>query len=156
MQEYSCALDKEYSRAFTGFERAICVCRGQRRQLDSPAMQQADDVLDSGQRSSGQRSAVQWSAVSDQKPAAAESRFLIDWVDLHRESTEPADPAYPDGSAIDVALDAPHACRLQLPCPAARCGQWLITCRDCRFYIALATAGRADDPKSVRLPCRLA
>jgi hypothetical protein len=83
------------------------------------------------------------------------ARFLIDWVDQHRESDHPADPAYPSGSAIDVAIDAMKACRLELPYPAARCGIWVVTCRECGFSVALATAGRADDPKSVRMPCRL-
>lgn len=91
-------------------------------------------------------------AVSD--PDAVESRFLVDWVDLHRYASHPADPSYPNGSAIDVALDAPRACRLALPSPTARCGLWVITCRVCGYSIALNTAGRADDPSSVRLPCR--
>jgi hypothetical protein len=85
----------------------------------------------------------------------AEPRFLADWVDQHRVSTYPADPSFPIGTAIDVALDAMKACRLELPCPAARCGLWVITCRVCHYSIALATAGRADDPRSVRVPCKL-
>jgi hypothetical protein len=84
-----------------------------------------------------------------------ESRFSVDWVDKHHESACPADPAYPCGCTIDVALDALKACRVQLPCPAARCGMWIVRCRACGFSISLATAGRADDPKSVRVPCRL-
>lgn len=91
----------------------------------------------------------------DQAAPQAESRFLVDWVDQHRETPHPADPAYPAGTAIDVALDAMKACRVQLAYPAARCGLWVITCRVCGYAIALATAGRADDPCSVRVPCRL-
>jgi hypothetical protein len=83
------------------------------------------------------------------------SRFLVDWVDRNRETTHPADPAYPHGSAIDVALNAMKACRVELPYPAARCGLWVMTCRQCGFSIALATAGRPDDPRSVRIPCKL-
>jgi hypothetical protein len=85
----------------------------------------------------------------------AEPRFLVDWVDGHREAAELADPAYPGGCAIDVALDAPKACRVQLPYPAARCGTWVVTCRVCLYAIALATAGRSDDPSSVRVPCKV-
>jgi hypothetical protein len=96
-----------------------------------------------------------FSAVSLEPGApVAESRFLVDWVDQHREASYPADSAYPNGSAIDVALDAPHACRVELPYPAARCGLWVVTCRVCGFAIALSTSGRADDPRSARLPCR--
>lgn len=91
------------------------------------------------------------SVISDQ---ATEPRFLVDWVDQHRETDRPADPNYPDGCAIDVAMDAPHACRLELPCPAARCGLWVVTCRACGFAITLATTGRSDDPRSLRVPCR--
>ena len=111
----------------------------------------------------------QWIATGwmrrDQPPAAlfdalppvppAESRFRVNWVDAGHDSTQPPDPTYPNGCAIDVALDAVHACRLTLPCPAARCGIWVISCRACGFAIALATAGRSDDPRSARLPCKL-
>lgn len=86
---------------------------------------------------------------------AAESRFLIDWADGHRVSTYPADPAFPSGCSIDVALDAVRACRVELPYPASRCGMWVVTCRRCDYSIALATTGRADDPSSARLPCRV-
>ena len=84
----------------------------------------------------------------------AEPRFFVDWVDQHRESQHPADATYPNGCAIDVALDAPKACRVELPYPAARCGLYVITCRACGYAIALATSGRRDDPRSVRMPCR--
>jgi hypothetical protein len=86
--------------------------------------------------------------------APTEPRFTVDWIDQQRETTQRADPAYPAGCAIDVALDAPQACRVELPYPAARCGLWVVLCRVCGFPIALAAAGRADDPRSVRLPCR--
>jgi hypothetical protein len=84
----------------------------------------------------------------------AEQRFTLDWIDQQRVSPYPADPTYPEGCAIDVALDAGRACRVELPCPAARCGLWVVTCRACGYAIALATAGRADDPRSVRVPCK--
>lgn len=84
------------------------------------------------------------------------SRFLIDWIDAHRESAHPADPDYPEGIAIDVAQEAPRACRVQLESPAKGRGLWVISCRACGYAIALATAGRADDPCSVRVPCRSA
>lgn len=83
-----------------------------------------------------------------------ESRFFVDWVDGHRVDIEASDPAYPDGTPIDVTLGAAKACRVQLVCPAARCGQWVITCRLCGYAIALKTTGRSDDPASVRMPCR--
>jgi hypothetical protein len=93
-------------------------------------------------------------APRDPDAPPGESRFLIDWVDQHRISPYPADPAYPNGCAIDKALEATPACRVELPYPAARCGLWVITCRVCGYPIAVETAGRADDPRSVRLPCQ--
>jgi hypothetical protein len=89
---------------------------------------------------------------ADGVPAAR--RFTVDWIDSHRKATEPADPTYPDGCAIDVALGAPQACRVELPYPAAHLGMWVVVCTKCGFAIALATAGRADDPRSVRVPCK--
>jgi hypothetical protein len=98
--------------------------------------------------------AFEESVVTIERDAPA-GQFLVDWIDLHRSSDAPADPAWPCGSAIDVALDALTACRLELPWPAERCGLWIVTCRRCGFHIRLETAGRADDPCSVKIPCRL-
>jgi hypothetical protein len=86
---------------------------------------------------------------------APAGQFLVDWVDLHRSSDAPADPAFPAGSPIDVALDALRACRIELPWPAERCGIWLVTCQKCGLYIRLKTTGKADDPNSLRVACRL-
>lgn len=93
-------------------------------------------------------------ATSGAIPTPGASRFSIDWVDGHRAATYPADPGYPCGIAIDVALDAVRACRAELPWPAARCGLFVVRCTLCGFAIALATAGRPDDPRTVRVACR--
>lgn len=87
-------------------------------------------------------------------PVAGSARFAIDWIDANREATFPANPDYPNGAAIDVALDAAKACRAELPCPAKRCGLYVVRCTLCGYAIALSTTGRADDPRSVRVPCR--
>jgi hypothetical protein len=88
-------------------------------------------------------------------PDPPSSGILVDWVDQHRPPKHPPDPAWPNGAAIDVALNALRACRLELPYPAARCGLWVITCKQCGYAMSLATTGQADDPRSVRVPCRL-
>jgi hypothetical protein len=93
------------------------------------------------------------SALAGSSPATP--RFAIDWVNALRDAHFPADPLYPNGHAMDVALDAPRACRAELPYPAARVGIYIVHCRVCDYRIALATAGRCDDPCSVRVPCRL-
>lgn len=79
----------------------------------------------------------------DPNVPVVESRFLVDWVDQHRSSTSPADPTYPNGVAIDVALDAPKACRVQLSYPAERCGLYVITCRVCALQCQGSLSGLA-------------
>lgn len=118
---------------------------------DDPDFENEQAWVEAGSMRRGQPAAFVQAPDPD---VPVESRFLIDWCDGHRGSDYPADPAFPNGTAIDVALDAARACRVELPCPAARCGLWVVTCRQCGYAIALATAGRADDPRSARLPCR--
>jgi hypothetical protein len=80
--------------------------------------------------------------------------FVIEWIDKHREPTEPPNPAYPNGTGYDLALTAKHRCRVLLPHPASRCGIWLALCTRCSYSVAVSTAGRPDDPKTLRLPCK--
>ena len=80
--------------------------------------------------------------------------FDISWEDSGRDPRCPPNPKYPDG--IDVeAVQYPHwpACRIELPYPARRCGYYLISCKTCGLRTGLTTAGRADDPKSLRVNC---
>ena len=84
----------------------------------------------------------------------------IHWIDRGRKATQPSDPAYPKGKDID-ATNGAKSCLAVLACPAPRgkedrqCGLWAIKCRRCGTMNIITTAGRADDPRSVRLPCRL-
>ena len=83
-----------------------------------------------------------------------ESRLEAVWLSQGRKATEPPDPAYPDGITIDAAPGMP-GCPIELPYPAECVGAWLITCPVCRLRVLITAAGRPDDPRSVRLPCRL-
>jgi hypothetical protein len=85
--------------------------------------------------------------VSPAGALVATLRFKIDWVDKHREATYPADPSYPKGCAIDVALTKLNACRVELPWPAVRCGLFVVRCLACGFSIALEMAGRVDETR---------
>jgi hypothetical protein len=76
----------------------------------------------------------------------------IDWVDLHREPQEPPNPHYLNGIDLDCSTGKPF-CQIALPYPAKRCGFYEITC-ECGVRIAVTTAGRADDPRSVKIACR--
>lgn len=82
-------------------------------------------------------------------------RFRIEWRDGFREPQCPPNPRYPQGIDLDVAGDqAAVACVVALPYPARRCGHYEVRCRTCGLSVALTTAGRPDDPRSVRLPCK--
>jgi hypothetical protein len=80
-------------------------------------------------------------------------RFKIIWIDAKREPQCPPDPSYPEGLDIDGTGGRSPSCLIQLPYPARRCGQYVVECKLCGYVIAITTAGRLDDPRSVRMPC---
>lgn len=77
----------------------------------------------------------------------------IQWLDRGREAQCPPDPAYPDGKDVDISFGA-KACETRLPFPAPRCGVWIVTCSDCGLSVGFTAAGRVDDPRRVRVPCK--
>lgn len=79
----------------------------------------------------------------------------VRWIDGRRWPRHPANPYFPHGIDLDFAGDKPPSCIVQLPYPAKRCGQYAIECRDCGLRVLVSTAGRADDPRSVRLACAI-
>lgn len=80
--------------------------------------------------------------------------FDIEWRDYGREPQHPSNPAYPLGIDLDAAAGTEHACKESLPYPARRCGVYVVTCNLCMLRVGITTAGRPDDPRSIRLPCR--
>lgn len=88
------------------------------------------------------------------KHRVSDVKYAVHWVDRGREPQVAPNPAYPDGMDPDVSLGAPRTCRMPLPYPAPRCGLWEIVCEDCGLMVAVTAAGRPDDPRSVRLPCK--
>ena len=74
----------------------------------------------------------------------------IQWFDSRREPQCPPDPRYPEGIDIDIG----GGCLIALPYPAKRCGYYIVVCHDCHANAVITTAGRPDDPRSIRLPCR--
>ena len=79
----------------------------------------------------------------------------VHWIDGRREPTCPPDPRYPNGVDLDISKGAAKTCTVRLPYPALRCGQYFIRCLACKGQTALiTTAGRSDDPRSVKVPCR--
>lgn len=81
--------------------------------------------------------------------------FDVVWHDSGREPQCPSNPDYPDGIEIDVASREP-SCIVTLAYPARRCGFYEVRCRLCSYSAIVTTAGRRDDPRSVRLPCQIA
>lgn len=78
----------------------------------------------------------------------------VKWLDAGREPQCPPNPNYPNGIDVDISLGAKNACDVTLPYPAKRCGQYVVKCDRCKSVSIITTAGRPDDPKSVRLACK--
>lgn len=80
----------------------------------------------------------------------------VEWIDSGREPQCAPNPNYPNGIDVDASFGQSAKCRVELPYPARRIGHFLVTCDTCRQTVAITTAGRPDDPKSVTLACRAA
>jgi len=79
----------------------------------------------------------------------------IEWIDRHREPQCAPNPAYPDGIDLDATRGLPGpSCKVIVPYPAKRCGMYAIKCDVCGVTVAITTAGRPDDPRSVKVPCK--
>lgn len=78
----------------------------------------------------------------------------IEWIDHKREPQCAPDPAYPNGKDIDNGGRQAPGCWTDLPYPAKRCGLYIVECERCGYRVAITTAGRSDDPRSVRIPCK--
>lgn len=80
--------------------------------------------------------------------------FSIKWNDAGREPQCAPNPLYPDGIDADCSGGAGATCTTALPYPAKRCGHFLVECKMCGVRVAITTAGRPDDPRSVKIACR--
>jgi len=81
-------------------------------------------------------------------------RLRVTWVWRSRNpARHPANPSYPRGVDLDVSLGA-TSCHTALPYPAPGLGLWQVECQACGFRLACTAAGRRDDPRSLRIPCR--
>lgn len=76
----------------------------------------------------------------------------IEWIDRGREPQCAPDPAFPLGKDLDTTHGAP-SCFTELPYPAPRCGLYIVECETCGLRVGITTAGRFDDPRSVKLAC---
>lgn len=78
----------------------------------------------------------------------------IEWIDRGRDPQCTPDARYPNGMDIDLSGSWPQTCKADLPYPAKRCGVYIVTCEICGQNIGITTAGRADDPRSIRMACK--
>lgn len=86
--------------------------------------------------------------------ATEDDAFNLFWIDGYREPKSPPNRLYPRGMDVDISTEGKPRCFIKLPWPAARCGHYEIECKTCGFQARLTTAGRADDPRSIMLPCK--
>ena len=85
-----------------------------------------------------------------------EQALKVEWIDDHREPKCAPNPAHPDGIDLDCSAGAVATCATELrPYPTPRCGFFLVTCDTCGQRIMITTAGRPDDPRSLKMACRL-
>lgn len=77
----------------------------------------------------------------------------VDWVDKGFESRIDPNPDFPEGQDVDCSEGFMPACRTDLPYPAERCGMFVVSCKRCGQRIAVTTAGRTDDPRSLKMRC---
>lgn len=78
----------------------------------------------------------------------------VTWYDAGRYPRGKADPAFPNGLDIDISAGAARSCVVQLPYPAKRCGHYMLACEKCGLTGIVTTAGRRDDPRSVKVACK--
>lgn len=81
------------------------------------------------------------------------SNIDILFLSHNRKAKNPPNPEYPNGMDLDLTFGATVACLVELPYPAECCGILFVECRKCGINAAITAAGRADDPRSARLPC---
>ena len=79
----------------------------------------------------------------------------VKFNDSGRTATQPANPKHPNGQDINLAISVVQkVCCRNLPYPAPRCGTYSVRCRTCNFTALITVAGRADDPRTITLPCK--
>ena len=82
-------------------------------------------------------------------------KLTVEWIDSGRETECPPNPKHPNGIDVILGKVGSPTCFKELPYPAKRCGLFLIHCSTCGASAAITAAGRPDDPRSVRLSCKL-
>ena len=80
--------------------------------------------------------------------------ITVKFIDSGREPKAKPNPDYPAGIDIDLSDGSSWCCNAALPYPAPRCGYLWVECDICKANALITTAGRVDDPRSVKLACK--
>lgn len=78
----------------------------------------------------------------------------VKFIDEGRKSTSPSNPKYPNGVDVSAAMPDQKSCCFNVQYPAPGVGKYSIVCTDCKMTALVSVAGRADDPRTVTLPCK--
>lgn len=84
-----------------------------------------------------------------------QNKLKVKWVDSGFWATLDPNPDHLKGIDMDVSRGSSVTCETKLPYPAQRCGFYEVTCEVCGLRVAVTTAGRADDPRSVKVACKI-
>lgn len=83
-----------------------------------------------------------------------ESAHTIEFKPSGRGKAQCApDPLYPNGKDVDGSGGEKH-CLVELPYPAPECGVLVVRCKACGMSVGCTAAGRADDPRNLKMPCK--
>lgn len=78
----------------------------------------------------------------------------VEWVSKNRKAKCHPNPSYPHGIDLDIHGDV-EKCHVTIPYPASECGTWIIRCEACDLTVGVTAAGRPDDPRSYKMPCKI-
>jgi hypothetical protein len=79
----------------------------------------------------------------------------VTWLDERRRPQHPPNPTYPNGIEVDCSGGAAITCTQALPYPAKGCGRYFLVCEACGRTILITATGQADDPRSVKVACKI-
>ena len=94
-----------------------------------------------------------WNAVAH---STSMPNLKANFASIGQPATEKADARFPNGVALDVSEPAGPSCSAVLAYPADSIGVWFLECSICGLRCGVTAAGRPDDPRFVRVACKLA
>jgi len=83
-------------------------------------------------------------------------QFEINWHQRGGPPRSKPNPLYPHGIDLDLSDGASRTCTTALPYPTEKkvLGMLMIHCTKCGLLGTVTTAGRPDDPRSIKLACK--